>query len=91
MAYGTTQLAESMVNCVCNNLGAITNVISLQTMSSMRPNDTINNDQDVYFAICIELNGCTPLKVNFLQHVGQQDKDTKCKLMTIEQFKIDCD
>jgi len=62
-------------------------------MTSMktRPNDTTNDDRDVYVVICDAIDKCRPLQVQLFHVKGHQNKDPKRKLTLPEQLNIDCD
>jgi len=60
-SYKPTHFKAMPLHCHCNNLGMITNVTALLTPSITQPNDTTNNDWDVYVAIRTLALTCHPL------------------------------
>jgi len=50
-SYEHSHFQATPLHCYCDNLGVITNVTALLHPSILRPNDTTNDDQDLYLAI----------------------------------------
>jgi len=46
--YDTMQFMDSPVQCFCNDLGVITNVMSMQTLTVTCPNDATKQQQPRY-------------------------------------------
>jgi len=61
------------------------------TSTQTRPNDTTNDDRDIYMAICNAIVRCSPLQVQLFHVKGHQDKDPKRKLTLPELLNIECD
>jgi len=89
--YGQHTFHETALQCFCDNIGVITNVMTLLHPAPIRPNDTTSNDQDVYLEISTLAHKCTPLIPQFLHVKGHQDQKAKCPLTLWEQYNIDCD
>jgi len=51
LCYGNHTFHKNALQCFCDNIGITTNVMALLTPSPIRPNDTTNDDQDVYLEI----------------------------------------
>jgi len=90
-SYGHDKFNQSKLDCFCDNLGVITNVTKLLTPSIIRPNDTTNDDRDVYIAISTLAIQCYPLQPSFLHVKGHQDARSNRPLTITEQHNIDCD
>jgi len=79
------------ITCHCDNAGVITNLNSLRNGDITRPNDTTNDDRDLYLAIIDQVFNNKSISYRF-QHVkGHQDKDPERQLTTAEQHNIECD
>jgi len=50
-SYGSQQFHATQLLCYCDNIGVITNVQKLLAPTHLRPNDTTDDDWDVYLAI----------------------------------------
>jgi len=74
-SYERTQFRPTLLTCYCDNLGVITNVNELLQTSILRPNDTTNDDCDLYVAISKMTHRCHPLRLSFVHVKGHQDKD----------------
>ncbi len=90
-SYGKTNFQNAPLHCYCDNAGVITNVKALLTPTTTRPNDTTDNDRDIYLAIRNATIRCNPLKVNFIHVKGHQDKNPKRALTVVENYNIECD
>jgi len=74
-SYEHTCFKATLLCCYCNNLGVITNISALLKPLIMRPNDTTNDNWDVYMAIQTLALDCYPLQLWFFHVKGHQDKD----------------
>ncbi len=90
-SYAPTNFAATPLKCYCDNAGLITNVKAMLAPSVICPNDTTNNDCDLYLAISFMACRCIPLIPSFIHVKGHQDKDPKKPLMVIETYNIECD
>jgi len=90
-SYGHNNFSASPLQCFCNNLGIITNVTKLLMPTILCPNNTTNDDRDIYEALCTLALKCSPLQSSFLHVKGHQDQNPNWPLTVIEQFNIDCD
>jgi len=89
--YGHHTFQEADLQCFCNNIGVITNVMAFLHPTTIWPNNTTNDDRNIYLEISALTNKCTPLLPQF-QHVqGHQDQKANCPLTIWEQYNIDCD
>jgi len=68
----------------CNNIGIITNILSLQASEFPCPNDTTNDDCDLFMAIDAVIHICKPLELQFLHVKGHQDTKAHCPLTIME-------
>jgi len=50
-SYDLTTFEGTSINCFCENIGVVTTISALQKSTITRPNDTTNNDRDVFLAI----------------------------------------
>jgi len=91
ISYGPTQFTDAPLKCYCDNAGVITNVTDLLAPHAKRPNDTTNDDRDVYLAIQETISHCSPLQIHLFHVKGHQDKDPKRKLTLLEMLNIECD
>jgi len=89
-SYDHGHFCETLLHCFCNNMGVLTHVTDLLKPSTLHPNKTTNDDQDVYLAISTLVLQCSLLQLSFLHMKGHQDKDPNRPLMIIKQLKIDC-
>jgi len=79
------------IRCFCNNMGILTNLKELQSQNITCPNDTTNDDHDIYLVITAMAKRCANISVHYLHVKGHQDKDPHHVLLTWEQHNIDCD
>jgi len=82
---------DTAIKCFCDNLGVITNIISLQNGTIPRPNDTTNDDRDLYLALNSTISACYPLALQFLHVKGHQDEKANRPLTIEEILNIECD
>ncbi len=82
---------KQMVSCHCDNSGVITSLQSLQSTSIIRPNETTNDDWDIYLAINKTAKQCQKLSFQYWYVKGHQDSDPNHLLMIEEQHNVDCD
>jgi len=66
-------------------------VSDLLTNKNTRPNDTTNDDRDIYLAIHETAKSCGPIKFQFWHVKGHQDADPNHQLTVEEQHNMDCD
>jgi len=90
-SYEPAQFNDSPLKCFCDNAGVINNVSDLLSHSRVRPNDTTNDDRDVYIAIRDAISQCSPLQIQLFHVKGHQDKNPKRKLTLPEQLNVECD
>jgi len=79
------------VDCYCDNLGVIMTLRSLNPNVVTRPNDTTNDDHDIYLAIQAVAKQCPALQLQFWHVKGHQDDDLNHQLTVEEQHNVDCD
>ncbi len=75
--------------CLCDNLGAITNVLTIQAEDIPCPNDTTNDDHNLYLAIKHGMS-CSHLKFQFLHVKGHQDTNQTQPLTQAETYNMEC-
>jgi len=85
------QLPAQPCNCYCDNSGVITNLTSMQTCIIRRPNDTTNDDYDLYVAILAEAKQCRPLRIHFIHVKGHQDRNKDTPLTVEAAHNVACD
>jgi len=85
------QLPVTTIKCYCDNLGDITTLCTMQTETIPRPNDTTNDDRDVFMAIMAITEHTPKLRYNFHHVKGHQDKNPQHQLTLAEQYNVDCD
>jgi len=78
------------IPCYCDNLGVITMLNLLTTTFCVQPNDTTNNDRDIYMAIKESATMCLALKFQYWHVKGHQDNDLQHHLTVEEQHNVDC-
>jgi len=80
-----------MIPCYCDNSGVVTNLMSMKKGGVCRPNDTTNDDHDMYAAITATANRCSPLRIMYIHVKGHQDQ-RKDHMLTIEEaHNVECD
>jgi len=90
--YGTIYFQASRLKCFCDNLGVIVNGMALLAPIIHCPNDTTNDDHNIYKAISKMAIKCSPLQLQFLHMKGHQDDaQPNCPLTVIESLNVDCD
>jgi len=82
---------NTTVKCFCDNSGVITNVTNLQQTTTLHPNDTTDNDMDLYLEINATARTCPRILFQYLHVKGHQDAKPNHQLTTTEQHNIDCD
>ena len=79
------------IKCYCDNSGVITNLTNLQQATTLRPNDTTNNDMDLYMEIIATIRACPRSTFQFIHVKGHQDTQRNHQLTTPEHHNVDCD
>jgi len=79
------------IPCYCDNAGVITNLMSLKQNLRTRPNDTTNDDCDLYLAITEMASRCGSLMFKYIHVKGHQDKAKDHELTTAEKHNVECD
>jgi len=82
---------RTTIPCYCDNLGVITMLQSFTKDSIVRPNDTTNDDHNIYLAIHESATQCPVLHLMYWHVKGHQDSDPKCQLTVEEQHNVNCD
>jgi len=90
-SYEPSHFKATPLCCYCDNLGVVTNITALLTPPITRPNDTMNDDWDVYMAISKLAWECYPLQPKFFHVKGHQDSDPNWQLTQPEQLNVECD
>jgi len=54
------------------------------------PNDTTNDDHDIYLAFDATTHQCANVAFNYQHMKGHQDKDPQLALLVEEQHNVDC-
>jgi len=88
--YQTLPEATNM-KCFCNNLGVITNIMTLLTSKVNCPNNTTNDNCDLTRAIADIVRRCHPLEMQLLYVKGHQDAKANQPLTLEEQHNVECD
>jgi len=86
-----TTIPRTSIRCFCDNAGVLTNLLDIRKQPTPRPNDTTNDDRDLYLAILDAAKKCTSVTLQYIHVKGHQDKDPKRVLTTAEQHNVDCD
>jgi len=73
-SYESSTFKATPLCCYCNNKGVITNVTTLLTPLTTQPNDTTNDDWDVYVAITKLALECYPLQPKKFTSRGTRTK-----------------
>jgi len=84
-------IRPSTVQCFCDNLGVITNLVEMQQETIIRPNDMTADDRGVYLAILAATKRCSPIKIAYAHVKGHQDKKPDHPLTTEELHNVECD
>jgi len=72
-------------------MGILTNLMELQSQYITHPNDTMNDDHNIYLAIKVAAHQCSNISFHYLHVKGRQDKDPRHVLLTEEQHNVNCD
>jgi len=91
LCYDDTPPMETSIECYCDNARVILWLTNMQNRTIPCPNDTTNNDRDIFLEMYNTMIQCSPIQFSFIHVLGHQDKDPKHKLTTIEQFNVNCD
>jgi len=84
------QLPPTTINCFCDNAGIITNLCDQQSGQKSQPNDTTNDNSDIYMEIHQTATRSPALRYQYLHVKGHQDKDPKCQLTLAEHYNVEC-
>jgi len=79
------------LTCYCDNIRMINTLISMQLSETIQPNDTTNNECDLYLEIIAQVAQCTSIEYQYLHVKGHQDKNLEHQLTIAEQHNVDCD
>jgi len=90
-SFGHHLFPAATINGYCDNNGVVTTIMDILNSTITRPNDTTNDDRDVYLAIHQAILDCQPITLKFFHVKGHQDSKSKKPLTTIEQCNVDCD
>jgi len=71
--YDPTMFEETSISCYCDNNGVITTISEMQTSTITCPNDTTNDDRDVFLAIHDIISKCALVSLHFFHVMGHQD------------------
>ncbi len=82
---------DTTINCFCDNIGVITTIKSMQNDNIPRPNDTTNDNRDLYTAIMATISACHQLVLQFHHVKGHQDEKANRPLTIEEILNIECD
>ncbi len=82
---------STKITCFCNNIGVITMLTNMQSELILWPNDTTNDDRNIYLPIVDVANWCTSVTLCYLHVKGHQDKYPHRPLTIEEQHNVDCD
>jgi len=85
------QLPPQTIQCYCDNSGVITNLMSMKDCIIIQPNDTTNDDYNLYAAITVEAAKCCPLHIHYIHIKGHQDQKNDKPLTTEKAHNVDCD
>jgi len=83
-------LPGTTIKCHCNNSGDITTLCNMQMERNPRPNDTTNNDQDIFMEIQVMAAQTKAIHYEYYHMKGHQDKDPEHKLTLAEQYNVNC-
>jgi len=53
ICYDKHNFQDALLQCFCDNMGVLTNIIALTDTITPRPNDTTNDDRAIYLEISI--------------------------------------
>jgi len=90
-SFGPHLFPETTIKGYCNNSGVVTTITDISNSTITHPNDTMNNNRDVYLAIQEAILECTPITLQFFHVKGHQDSKSNKLLTVIEQFNVECD
>jgi len=82
--------ADTTINCFCNNIGVIMTIILMQDDNIPCPNDTTNDDCNLYMVITATVLTCCPLVLQFNHVKGHQDEKANRPLTIEEILNIEC-
>jgi len=85
LSYHPALANDTTVKCFCDNSGVITNVTNLQQATPVRPNDTTNNNMDLYMEIHATATQCPRILFQYFHVKGHQDAKQNHQLTTSEQ------
>jgi len=84
------EFPSTSIKCFCYNLGIITTLTDMQNNTVVHPNDTTNDDCNVYMEILDVTTCCVLITLMFLHVKGHQDTNKHCPLTVIEQLNVNC-
>jgi len=85
------KVPSQLLPCYCDNSGVITNLTSMRECVVKRPNDTTNDDYDLYAEITATAAQCRPIRLQYIHVKGHQDTNKNQQLTTEALHNIDCD
>jgi len=85
------QIPPQTIQCYCDNSGVITNLTSMKNRVIIRPNDTTNDDHDIYAKITAAATKCRPIWIHYLHVKGHQDQHKDQQLTIEEAHNVNCD
>jgi len=90
-SFGNQVFSATTIKGYCDNSGVVTTITDISNSTITRPNDTTNDDRDVYLAIHEAIMACKPITMQFFHVKGHQDSKSKKPLTVVEQFNVECD
>jgi len=79
------------LTCYCDNIGVINTLVAMKSSGPIRPNDTTNDDHDIYLEIAAQADQCTAIEYQYVHVKGHQDKDLEQQLTIPKQHNVECD
>ncbi len=90
-SYGPNRFEDTLICCFCDNIRVTTMLTNMQNATITCPNDTTDDNCDIYLAISENITQCAPITLQFLHVMGHQDIKLNRPLTITKQWNIECD
>jgi len=91
LSYYHHPIPTMTLQCFCDNLRVMTTLASMQQERIQCPNNTTNNDCNIYLEITATAIRCIGITFQYLHVQGHLDTKLDHQLTIAKQHNIDCD
>jgi len=90
LSYYPATFAAASISCYCDNNGIIATISKMTTSQIVCPNETTNDNHDVFLATNDVISNAPPISLCFIHVKGHQDTKSNQPLTIPEQLNVEC-